>query len=985
MGQVYRARDTRLRREVALKTLPDAWASDPVYVARLELEAQAASTLSNPHIVTIHELASQPPHPYIVMELVEGGTLRSLIGREGLALDRLLELAAQVADALAAAHARGIVHRDLKPENVLITPEGRAKVVDFGLARVEAASRAGGDDDPTAVRQLTAAGAIVGTVAYMSPEQALGGEVDYRADQFSLGTMLYEMATGRRPFVHDTTAGTLAAILRDAPPPLASSTLPPPLQWLIERCLRKDPRDRYPSTRELADELLGLREQLRAPRRAPASLRLGPLPPARTSLVGREAERASLRELLQQTDARLVTLTGPGGTGKTRLALRVVEDLRPAFPGGIAFVSLAGQRDPASVVPEIASGFGLRLSGSADPASELADQLAGALATDTLLVLDSFERVVEAAPIVTALLGAVPRLRVLATSQAPLRLYGERELALYSLPPAEAVALFVERAAAVVPGFSLGPDNRAAIGAICARLDGLPLAIELAAARVKLLSPAALAARLARSLDFLSGPRDLPARQQTLRATIDWTHELLTPPEQALFRRLSVLVGGCTLESAEAVADARQDLGVDVLEAMSSLVDKSLLRCRDATQPDPRFEMLEIVREYAQERLARSGDEDVARRAHAAYALVLAEEAAAEIAAEPAGAALARIDLELANLRAALEYLLAARHAELATRLATALLPYWRRRARIAEGREALTRVLALEGVSPRVRASALYSASLLAGEQGDGASGRALLEESAALFHELGDERARLRSLSSLAAACQLMGDLKAAREHVDELLREARRLGDSESLAHGLNNLATWTHASGDPAQAVRLFEECRAAFEARGERLAAAWVLDQQGDAARDAGDLAGARAMYERSLALFSQLADRGGMATALSDLARLARRQGDVEEARRRVQAALALESVDSDRALVRVLEELASLAAADRDPRRALVLAAAAASLRGRLGLPLPGPERPSRERLIEEQKAALGDGATRAWNEGFAMSGDEALRFARA
>ena len=998
MGQVYRARDTRLKREVALKTLPEAWASDPERIARLELEAQAASALNHPHIVTIYELGLSPPHHYIVMELVDGTSLGALLAAGALPLERLLALGAQVADALAAAHAKGIVHRDLKPDNVVVTRDGRAKVLDFGLARIERrAHETTAGEDPTDMRPLTAAGAVMGTVAYMSPEQAQGREVDYRSDQFSLGVMLYEMATGRRPFQQRTAAETIAAILRDPPASLDASTLPPPVQWLIGRCLAKDPGDRYASTRELANELASLLGQLEAPKGPRAATSLSPPPAARSSFVGREAERAAIRALLLNPEVRLVTLTGPGGTGKTRLAIRVAEELRSAFAGGVSFVSLAGLQDPARVVPEIASGFDLRAA--AQGAAALAEELSRTVQVDTLLVLDSFERVVAAAPDITTLLARAERLKVLVTSQTALRLYGEREVAVAplavpdpgKLPPLEelarspAVVLFVERAAAIIPGFALTPDNAVAVAAVCARLDGLPLAIELAAARVKLLSPAALAARLERSLDFLTGPRDLPARQQTLRATIDWTHELLSPPEQALFRRLAVFVGGTTLEAAEAVADARQDLGVDVLEAMSSLVDKSLLRCRDATAEDPRFEMLETVREYALGRLATSGDEAAARRAHAAYSLVLAEEGAQAFAGPEAAATLLRFDQELQNLRASLDHLLASRDVEWATRLATALLPYWRRRERLAEGRERLTAVLALPGASPRARAGALYAAGLMTGEQGDGATARAVLEESAVLYRSLGDHRAALVALNGVVAACQLMGDLPAARIHLEEVLREARRLDDTDSLAHGLNNLASVEHASGNPADAQRLYGECRKLFEARGDRLAVAWALDQEGDAARDGGDPAAAQALYERSLAIFRELDHQGGMATTLTDLARLARREGDLDTARRRCQEALALGEIGSDRAAARLLEELATLAAGDQKPQRALLLFAAAAALRVRLGWPVPASERRGSEQLIDEQKNALGTTASRAWSEGWSMGAAEALRLARA
>ncbi len=1000
MGQVYRARDTRLKREVALKTLPEAWTNDPHYVKRLELEAQAASALNHPHIVTIYELGNSPPYHYIVMELVDGPNLRALIDSGGLPLDRLLGLAAQVTDALAAAHAKGIVHRDLKPENVVVTKEGRVKVLDFGLARIAPPQlQAGGGEQETAAGPLTAEGTVVGTAAYMSPEQAQGRDVDFRTDQFSLGVMLYEMATGHRPFEQRTAAETIAAILRDPPPPLDGIALPPPLQWLIERCLNKNPSGRYASTREIATALAGLVEQREAPRgggRLAASFSAAPA--MRTSFVGREGERAAIRALLQAPDVRLVTLTGPGGTGKTRLAIRVAEEVRADFPGGTCFVALAGLADAARVVPEIAGGFGLRAAAGPQGALALAEALARSLAQPTLLVLDNFERVVEAAPEVTTLLARVEPLKVLVTSQAALRLYGEREVAVAPLavpdparlPPlvelskSPAVALFIERAAAALPGFALTPENAPAVAAICARLAGLPLAIELAAARVKLLSPAALAARLAKSLDFLTGPRDLPARQQTLRATIDWSHELLSPPEQALFRRLAVFTGGCTLEAVEAVADARQDLGLDVLDAMSSLVDKSLLRCRDATAEDPRFEMLDIVREYALERLAKSGDEEVTRRAHAAYALVFAEDGSHAISGPEGAATLARFDQELPNLRAALDYLVANRHVEFATRLATALLPYWRRRERLSEGRERFGAVLALEGASPKARAGALYAASLLTGEQGDGASTRPMLEEATVLYGQLGDARAALVTKNALAVACQFMGDLAAARGHLEEVLQEARERNDADNLARALNNLASVMHSSGDPAGAVRLYEQCREVFEARGDRMGVAWALDQQGDAVRDAGDPKGARAFYERSLAIFRELGHGGGVATALTDLARLARQEGDPEAARRHCGDVLALGDFGSERASARLLEELGALAASDGQPRRALVLFGAAAALRVRLGWPVPATERAGSELLVAEQKDALGAAAGAAWSEGWRMDAAEALGFAR-
>ena len=481
----------------------------------------------------------------------------------------------------------------------------------------------------------------------MSPEQASGGQLDFRSDQFSFGLVLYEMVTGKRAFPRSTAAETLVAILREQAEPIGvqNPDAPAPLCWAIERCLAKEPDKRYVSTRDLARELAAIRDCFSEKPVKRVEPRPTNIPVQRTRFVGREKEVAAAKELLLRQDVRLVTVTGPGGIGKTRLAVEVASGLVERFPGGIHFVPLSPLSDPGLITSVIVQTLGIGEAGSQSPLEILKKNLQDSLRAPMLLLLDNFEHLIQAAPTVAELLAMGPNLKILVTSRAALHVYGEHEfpvppLALpdsRSMPPVEvlsqypAVALFVQRAVAAKPDFELSGENARAVTEICARLDGLPLAIELAAARVKVLSPSSMLTRLASRLQLLTGgARDLPTRQQTLRGAIDWSYDLLNAAEQKLFRRLSVFVGGCNLEGVEAVCDTKSDLDLDLLDGMASMVDKSLAQQAEQANGESRFVMLETIREYALEKLEASGEEALTKRAHAAYCLVLAEEEATE-------------------------------------------------------------------------------------------------------------------------------------------------------------------------------------------------------------------------------------------------------------------------------------------------------------------------------------------------------------------
>ena len=995
MGEVYRARDTRLEREVAIKTLSLERCSQPEALSRFEQEARSACALNHPNIVTIYELGQVNGTRFIAMELVTGQTLRELLTCGPIPFRKAVAIAAQIADALAKAHAVGIVHRDLKPENLMVSGDATAKILDFGLAKLLGVNDTPDSDAETVLTEL---GTVMGTVGYMSPEQATGGEVDFRSDQFSFGSVLYEMVTGFAAFRKKTHAETMAAILRDDPESLGSRMLqaPPPFVWIVERCLAKDPKERYASTQDLARDLAAVRDRLAEASPRPSESGTSNLPVQRTAFIGREQEATALRELLSRVDVQLVTLTGPGGIGKTRLALQVAAEASAEFPGGVCFVPLSAVSDPSLIASTIGQALGIREAGNQSPQERLKEYVSG-LGRPMLLLLDNFEHLVSAAPVITQLLTTGPKLKVAVTSQAPLHVYGEHEFPvpplalpdLKSIPPLEvlsrlpAVVLFVERAKAVKREFALTRENAPSVASICARLDGLPLAIELAAARIKLLSPSAMLARLESRLNLLTGgARDLPTRQQTLRSTVDWSYSLLNAAEQTLFRRISVFTGGCTLEGIEAVCDTKGDLGLDVLDGMASIVDKSLAQQVEQVDAETRFFMLSTIREYALERLVESNDESSARRAHAAYYLVLAEEGAEDVVAHPEW--LDRFEVEHDNFRTALDYLIRTGDAEWGLRLGAALFRFWETREHLTEGRDAIARLLALEGTAtlPKLRARLLFAAAVLAGGLGDYDAARQLFEDSLETCLELNDNRGVAVALNALAVNARDRGDLAAASLLFDRCVAIWKDSGDWENIARALSNLANVMKLQGEYAQASSLYDECLTMFRKAGDGAGVAWTLNYQGDVAREKADLAAARSFCERSLAAFRELRDGWGIASALSDLASLSCDLGNDAEARRLYGLSIQMfQELGHKRGIARALECLAVSAAAQSNAVQSLHLAGAAAALRQRLGAPLTRTEQPRLEKALEFARRTLGnDAGLAAWMEGWAMPVEQAV-----
>ncbi|MGW0177196.1 protein kinase domain-containing protein [Rhodococcus sp. NPDC003322] len=904
-GVVYRCAQVGLDRTVAVKVL----SAEPNEEnrARFLREQRAMGRLTgHPNIVGVLQVGqTDSGHPFLVMQYHNEGSLDARIRTAGpLPLDEVLQLGVKLAGALDTAHELGIVHRDVKPANILFTDYGEPALADFGIAHIAGGFR-------------TATGTITGSPAFTAPEILGGDSPTPASDVYGLGATLFCALTGHAAFERRSGEQVIAQFLRitTAPVPnLRESGFPDGICAVIESAMARDPQKR-PNPTALGDELRRIQRGHRppvedvAPRTGPGgenqavapagvdataagvgerspAIR-GNLPADLTSFVGREAELSQVQDALSA--ARLVTLSGVGGVGKTRLALRAAATVQRNFSDGVWLVELDELRDPALVIERVAAVVGVRDRSTRALCEVLADTLAPRM---ILLVLDNCEQLVEAvADLARTLLPRCPALRILATSREPLGVGGESVL---RVPPLtvpspdrapsqhdvsrfDAVTLFAERAAAAVPGFELTDGNRDTVARICVRLDGLPLAIELAAARIRALSPEQILQRLSDRYALLTrGSRGAPTRQQTLRWSVAWSYELCTPAEQQLWGQLSVFTGGVDLDAAEYVCGDE----VDVLDTVTALVDKSIL-IREESNGAVRFRMLETLRDYGRATIEHTDRYQDLRRRHRDWYERLALAADAEWFSPRQLDWALRLERELPNLREALEFGLPEESGS-ALRIAAGLAYFWVTQGLLSEGRRWIDRALPQSGSTPTELARAVYVACGLAVFQSDLAAATDLVEEGRILDTGKPDPMVHAFVAAADGWAALAGGDLDRARTCLEDAVDI---FGKNHALSEWVEMLVIlgWTYqSSGQTSRARVNYEQALSIAESHGESMHRSYALWSMGIVVWIEGDRDSAAHHLKQGLRL-ARLLDDPLMASAI--LQALAWVAGDREPGR----------------------------------------------------------------------------------------------------
>jgi predicted ATPase len=988
MGRVFQAVDERFNRTVALKELVIPGAR---FAKAFEREARLLNGLRHRALPVVTDYFVEEGKSYLVMDFVAGRDLAELTKERiasGLGLwpeEIVLEWADRVLDALEylASFSPPIVHRDIKPPNLKLTPAGDVVLLDFGLAK--------GSVGPPSGRLRSVPGF---TPSFSPLEQLRGGGTDPRTDLYALGATIYFLLVGTVP---PDAVARAEAVVAGRPDPLVerlAMTTRPALAAVLSQALALHRDERLPSARAMRALLREVADAGGAFRAATTETGADPhetlasgdtavtlampsdarhnLPEQMTGFIGREAEIGEVLERLRT--ARVVTLAGPGGIGKTRLAIRAASDLLDEYEDGVWFSDLSPLADPTNVPHTVAASCGVAESPDASAAHALEACLAD---RNALLVLDNCEQVVDGcAALVERLLAACPNTRFLATSRerlgvrgevvwpvAPLTVPAETDGSAGAIAEAEAVRLFVGRARLVRPTFEMTPSNASAIGALCRRLEGIPLAVELAAARVNVLSVEQILARIDDRFRLLaSGDRNVAARQRTLRAALDWSYALLSEEERAVLMRLAIFPAGCSIEAAEAVC---APAGLDVLALVSRLVDKSLVRV-DEARGEARYRLLETTRAYALERLRESGDEREVRRDLVAWATDFAAASSRELTGRDQPAWLDRTSDEHDNLRAALEAgMNDPATAVGALLLATRLARFWHMRGYVREGRSWLERVAAAAAAPDDARVEALRTAGVFANMEGDCARAQELYEQALVLARESGDPESIGRTLANLAITLRDRGEYAAAAAAGAEALELFRRIDDAKLVSLALLNLGAILFDGGDERGAAARFAECLELKRAVGDRFGIANALTNLAGVHIKRGELERARELLVESLDLRRGLGEKRGLALSLMELGLVELDSGAPDRAAPMLGEALALrEEIGDRRGAIDVVEAFARLAARRGEWERVALLAGAAAAARETLGLPIPVLDRAPLEAAVDEARRALGEEA---------------------